>query len=137
MAPVLADFEGVWRVARRVVHAGGGGARFAGRAEFMPDASGFVHVETGELHLPGQAPIRAERRYLWRPGSDGTIEVCFSDGRAFHQFDPAAGIPGARHDCAPDTYEVRYDFRRWPVWSSRWRVRGPRKDYAIVTACRR
>lgn len=137
MTPELADFRGTWRISRRVVAANGPNARFSGLAEFTTDASGLVCDEAGELRLDGQAPFRAERRYLWRPGAAGTIEVQFADGRPFHWFDPGTGTPCARHDCAPDVYEVRYDFRRWPVWSSRWRVRGPRKDYAMVTICRR
>lgn len=137
MIPELADFEGVWRIARRIVAAGGAGARFFGQAEFSADMSGLVCAETGELRVEGRPPIMADRRYLWRRGAAGGIEVLFADGRPFHRFDPAAGTPCARHDCAPDVYVVRYDFRRWPVWSSRWRVRGPRKDYAMVTICRR
>lgn len=137
MAPGLADFEGQWRIARRIVHAaGGGGMRFSGRARFAVDGAGLIYIETGELRLAGQAPIRAERRSLWRPGPGGTIVVRFADGRAFHHFDPAAAAPRARHDCAPDVYEVEYDFARWPFWSARWRVRGPRKDYAFVSRFR-
>ena len=40
------------------------------------------------------------------------------------------------HDCPPDTYRVRYDFRAWPRWQAEWRVTGPRKDYGIVSRFR-
>lgn len=133
MAPTLTDFLGEWRIARRIVHIAGGGARFSGRATFAPAGTGLICFETGEMRLTGQVPIRAERRSLWRPGPGGAIEVRFADGRAFHHFDPAEAVPRARHDCAPDVYEVAYDFTRWPAWSARWRVRGPRKDYALVS----
>jgi len=83
------------------------------------------------LRLDQQAPIRAERRYLWGPGDAGCIEVTFEDGRAFHRIDPA--VPKARHDCAPDIYEVTYDFTDWPRWQSRWTVTGPNKAYVMTS----
>ena len=60
--------------------------------------------------------MRAERRYLWRDGGAGTIEVFFDDGRFFHRFDAEDHVPGATHACDPDAYRVRYDFRAWPRW---------------------
>ena len=60
--------------------------------------------------------MRAERRYLWRDGGAGTIEVLFEDGRFFHRFDAEDPEPAAEHDCPPDRYRVRYDFRAWPRW---------------------
>ena len=59
------------------------------------------------------------------------IAVFFADGRAFHRFVPAADTVEADHWCDPDTYKVRYDFSRWPVWQAEWRVTGPRKDYVM------
>jgi len=43
-------------------------------------------------------------------------------------------MPAAEHDCPPDHYRVRYDFRSWPRWQADWRVRGPRKDYTLGSA---
>ena len=74
-----------------------------------------------------QGRFRAERRYLWGPD----LTVCFEDGRFFHQVPPEGGQ--AAHWCDPDQYEVSYDFRAWPDWQTRWRVVGPRKDYAMVS----
>ena len=80
--------------------------------------------------------MQATRRYLWRDGGAGTIDVLFEDGRFFHRFDAEDPAPGASHDCAPDSYRVRYDFRAWPRWQAEWRVTGPRKDYAMVSRYR-
>ncbi|GAB4293722.1 MAG: DUF6314 family protein [Roseovarius sp.] len=135
--PGLGDFAGRWHVARRIVHADGSHARFRGSAVFTPEGGGLLHAETGLLWpgsaAAGVAPIRAERRYRWQPGPEGTIAVFFADGRPFHRFDPALPLPEARHPCGADLYEVRYAFGRWPRWWSRWRVRGPRKDYVMLT----
>jgi hypothetical protein len=59
--------------------------------------------------------------------------VLFADGRPFHAFDPGAARPEAAHDCPPDLYRVRYDFSDWPDWQAAWEVRGPRKDYRMVS----
>ncbi|MCO8145383.1 DUF6314 family protein [Rhodovulum tesquicola] len=128
--PDLEAFAGEWRLDRVIEDARAGhAARFEGRAVFAPGKAGLVQAETGRLHLPGHAPMTAERRYLWRQGASG-IEVFFEDGRFFHAIAPGPHAQ-ALHDCPPDRYEVGYDFARWPDWSSLWRVTGPRKDYAM------
>ena len=132
MTPALMDFEGVWRVDRAISHRNGPEARFDGQAVFASDNGGLVYREDGHLHMPGQPPIRAERRYLWRVGQAGGIDVCFDDGRAFHRIG-VGGVPEDRHYCDPDIYDVTYDFSAWPVWTSHWEVSGPRKDYTMVT----
>ena len=81
--------------------------------------------------MPVKLPVR---RYRWRDGGAGTIDVLFDDGRFFHRFDAEDPAPGASHACAPDLYRVRYDFRRWPRWQAEWWVSGPRKDYRMVSA---
>lgn len=96
----------------------------------------LLQHETGHLQMPGLArAMEAERRYLWRAAPDGSgrIDVFFDDERYFHSFDPTVKTPMAHHDCAPDAYDVRYEFSLWPEWQVTWRVKGPRKDYVSVT----
>lgn len=137
MTPALEAFEGDWRVSRVIRHARGPDARFEGTARFVPDGAGLIYREEGELVIAGQVPMRAERRYLWRAAPDGAIDVRFDDGRAFHRIAPGESAPEDRHYCGPDTYDVAYDFSAWPDWTSRWQVRGPRKDYEMVSVYRR
>ncbi len=128
--PDLEDFQGAWRIDRRIEDARAGTiAHFDGTACFNADGAGLILDESGTLSLTEQRPILASRRYLWQAGPDG-IAVHFADGRFFH--DIGRGIaPKARHDCPPDIYEVIYDFAMWPEWHATWRVRGPRKNYVI------
>lgn len=127
----LADFEGHWRVARDIVdHRAGSTGRFVGTAEFTPLAAGLGYREIGQLHLPGQPPFHAERRYIWRQDDTG-IHITFEDGRAFHSITPDA--PNATHWCDPDTYDVTYRFDTWPDWTNTWDVSGPRKAYKMIT----
>ena len=130
--PKLEDFAGVWRVQRRIAdRAGRQCLRFSGIARFTPAGAGCLrYEESGLLHLPGRAPMQAERRYLWRAEA-GRIVVDHGDGSPFHAFDPTA--PEAKHFCPPDRYAVRYRFARWPRWSAVWTVTGPRKDYTMLS----
>lgn len=130
--PDLDAFAGRWRIARQIDDRRAGQmARFDGEVVFMPEGPGLRYEETGVMHLPGQPPMQATRRYDWRPGAGG-IEVFFDDGRFFHTIGPGAQ-PRARHECAPDLYRVAYDFTGWPLWRAVWQVSGPRKDYEMVT----
>jgi hypothetical protein len=131
----LWDFEGDWRLERRIVHAGGqGDARLSGTARFLRSGSALVHEETGTLWVDGDAGpgLQAVRRYLWRAEAEW-IDVCFEGGGPFHRI--SLGVPRteATHLCAPDRYEVGYDFSRWPDWQTVWRVTGPRKDYVMTS----
>lgn len=131
-APALLDFEGTWSLARRITdHMAGSTGTFEGTATFTRDGAGLAYHEVGLLHLHNHAPFHAERRYRWRD-VDGDIEVCFADGRFFHSF--SSIHPTASHWCDPDTYLVRYDFDRWPIWQSTWDVSGPQKAYRMVNA---
>ena len=130
--PVLQEFEGLWRLERRISDALGPDAVFSGTARFTPDGQGLILDEAGRLDLAGQGAFQAERRYLWRPDGAG-VAVFFADGRDFHRFDPGQGAAVADHWCDPDTYKVRYDFSLWPRWQAEWRVTGPRKDYTMLS----
>ncbi|WP_417727341.1 DUF6314 family protein [Roseovarius sp.] len=123
----LSDFEGVWLVERDIRHADGMVARFAGRACWRPDPGGLAYHETGQMVLDSGMRFAGERRYLWAED----LSVRFEDGRFFHKVPPMGGETG--HWCDPDHYEGRYDFASWPVFTVAWRVRGPRKDYRMVT----
>lgn len=131
----LLDFEGPWVLERRVIHEDAPDAQFRGSARFIPHGSGLTYEEKGLIKIEGTRPVSAQRRYLWREDENGVIEVLFEDGRAFHRIDPAA--PQDTHLCAPDTYEVSYRFGQWPEWISIWKVRGPEKNYRMVSTYRR
>lgn len=128
----LFDFLGRWRLSREIEDARGGLAgRLEGWAIFSPQGTGLACEETGLLSYGDAPAMQATRRYIWRAEGD-RIAVYFDDGRPFHSF-----VPGPRaeatHDCAPDRYEVAYDFTGWPRWEAVWTVRGPRKDYVMTS----
>lgn len=131
----LWSFEGDWRLARRIEHAGGrGDARLSGTARFLRSGRTLIHHESGTLSIDGVqgSGMRAERRYLWRTDA-GWIAIHFEDGRPFHGIPLGVARPEATHLCGSDRYAVRYDFGRWPEWTAVWRVTGPRKDYTMTS----
>jgi hypothetical protein len=129
----LGDFQGSWKLRREINdHLNGVRSELIGGATFTPENGGLKCVETGLLTVTGQKPMQANRTYLWRRrGSD--IDVQFENGDPFHQFHPLLDTVTAAHFCAPDQYDVTYDFSGWPNWTGEWRVKGPRKDYQMVS----
>jgi len=126
----LQDFEGVWVFTRDVAETDGRRSTVTGRAVWRHYGTGLAYTETGEMRIEGHAPMQVERRYLW----DGDLAVFFEDGRFFHHVPPEGGE--TTHWCDPDQYDGAYDFGRWPEFTVTWRVRGPRKDYRMVTRYR-
>ena len=124
---VLADFEGAWTLLRHISHADGTQAQYRATAVFRPDGDSLAYGESGYLKIGDAAPVTANRRYRWGPD----LDVFFDDGRFFHRV-PAVG-GRAEHWCDPDTYVVDYDFSDWPAFTVTWQVRGPRKDYRMVS----
>src|SRR6056297_2928978 len=119
----LADFEGLWRLERRMVHGDGVEARFLGEAVFRPGSDGLAYEEVGRLTLPGQPEMEARRRYLWKPD----LTVWFDDGRVLHQVPFAEGETA--NWCDPDQYDGVYEFGDWQVWRVKGIVRGRRRAY--------
>jgi len=125
----LSDFEGKWSINRDIKdHISGRDSRFDGQAVFTQDQDQLIYHETGKLKLPDAPPMTSERRYFWR-AVDGGVAVFFDDDRPFHQF--LFTTAASDHWCDPDQYNVEYNFAAWPVWTATWRVKGPRKDYAM------
>lgn len=130
-ARVLADFAGDWRLIKTVAQADGTRGSFDGTASWHPVGTGADYSEEGRMTLGDAAPFHATRRYRW----SRALEISFDDGRFFHQV-PALG-GAATHWCAPDRYDVVYDFSAWPEFTVSWRVKGPRKDYTLQCQYRR
>lgn len=126
----LIDFEGLWRLEREIVHDDGQTVTFRGDATWTGSEDELMCSETGILSLAGQR-MEATRKTVWR----APLDVFFDDGKFFHSVPPGGGA--ASHDCAPDRYDVMYNFAAWPVWTVHWRVVGPRKAYTTRSEYRR
>ncbi|SFA76224.1 hypothetical protein SAMN05421688_0678 [Poseidonocella pacifica] len=128
----LYELEGKWRLARVILQRDGTQAHFIGTAAFLRNQDGLDYSETGKLHMPGQAAMKAERRYEYRQRGSA-VEVFYPDGRPFHRFGLDDPYPYAAHLCGEDNYQVVYDFANLPNWTAEWHVRGPRKNYNLTS----
>ncbi|CUI80424.1 DUF6314 family protein [Cognatishimia activa] len=134
----LSDFVGAWRVTREIEdHIANTQITAAGEAVFTMQSDqvgdGLIYNETMEITFPGSAPMHATRRYFWLPNGAGQIAVHFDDNRYFHAVALETPTPKDHHQCDPDNYNVAYDFSDWPNWQASWTVKGPRKDYVMLS----
>ncbi|MCY4335071.1 MAG: DUF6314 family protein [Litoreibacter sp.] len=136
--PRLEDFVGAWHLSRVIQdHLTDTKGTLTGEARFAEREPGVLdYIESKSLSLGAQPPLEATRRYIWEQ-DEGRIFVRFEDGRDFHEIRGDRLLPDAEHFCDPDLYHVSYDFTRWsakrPKWRAMWRVKGPRKDYRMIS----
>ena len=138
--PEMNEFEGTWEIHRDIEdRMSNQNGTLDGTATLSPGGfeGGMIYRETGGLNLGEDSDtMEATRIYLWNAHPSG-IAVFFQDGKPFHVIEMDRSMPDAQHHCAPDMYHVVYDFNKWPNWNVQWRVRGPRKDYRMVTNYKR
>jgi hypothetical protein len=141
-SPVVPDalglLRGTWRVERRLTdHRTGSAGWFRGTARFEPAGPDeLAYHESGELAF-GEHRGPASRRLIYRRRPDGTADVFFADGREFYRLDPRPGWWQARHPCGRDEYVLAGRVLGERAFEEHWRVRGPDKDYEIMTTLTR
>lgn len=131
----LTYLAGNWRTVRSVRDlASGDAGEFSGTTVFGPlEGGGLLQRESGTFVWRGVARP-AERTLRLLPGrSPGTVDVCFADGRPFHDLDLASGRHLADHPCSADLYRGEFTVRDADHWRTVWRVRGPAKDLVLTT----
>lgn len=136
------EFLGNWTLDRHINDfLLGQTGQFTGQATLVAQDTDWLYSERGLLTVQNLATLKSERRYLWSPTTRG-FDVHFENGQFFHSFDlpePSLMDSGAtaHHWCDPDDYNVRYNFSKFPEWSSIWQVKGPKKSYKLFSTYRR
>ncbi|MGH3408666.1 MAG: DUF6314 family protein [Streptosporangiaceae bacterium] len=138
MPDALSFLLGAWHIDRHIDdRALSVSGSFAGTGHWTPAGAELAYTERGELRFNGHRGP-AGRSLIYRGRPDGTADVLFADGRPFYHLDPRPGIWLARHDCGRDVYELSARLLpRSGSFEERWRVRGPGKDYEIMTTLTR
>lgn len=138
VADTLTFLLGAWRLDRSIEdHRSGTRGTFSGHATLMqPDARAdprASYEERGQLRFGAHAG-EARRCLDYRGQEGGVVLVHFCDGRPFVELDLRQGSCRRVHPCGTDRYEITTVVRSETTVEERWRVRGPEKDYAAVTA---
>lgn len=131
VSDLRAFLEGEWEVFRqiddrRLDQLGG----FEGSASFAVDGDDLIYDEDGELRL-GTHKGPAFQTYRYTFPSKRQAEICFADGRPFHDLDLSNGAWACMHLCGEDQYEGAFTALERDSWRVIWRVRGPRKDLRL------
>jgi hypothetical protein len=134
---VFSALAGTWELSRTI-----GEWKFRGSAIFCAYGPNELrYEENGILSKQGTPDIAASRRYIYRYEA-GRIVVYFDERpeRVFQVLDPKRAPNGTweaegEHACPPDHYASRYSFAGETMLITHV-VRGPRKDYEMVTKYR-
>ena len=114
-------------------HARGVEFKFKGTARFVPYGPAYLYEEVGEI-LGAKIAVSANRRYIYL-NHRLKLEVQFEDGRKFYEITyKDLPIVSVRHECADDLYEGILTFQS-DLWTTEWRVTGPRKKLRLITLC--
>jgi Family of unknown function (DUF6314) len=135
---VFAALAGTWQLSRTI-----GEWTFRGTAVLSSHGENELrYEENGILSKHGNADIPAFRRYVYRYEA-GRIVIYFDERpeRIFQVLDlkwarSETWEAQAEHVCPPDHYASRYSLSRDAMWITHV-IRGPRKDYEMVTNYRR
>jgi hypothetical protein len=130
----LGSLAGTWRL-ERIIHDRRSrlSGWVTGAAVLRPVSGGLLYEETGMLRFGTHSGPTAQRyRFLLR--GERAVEVCFADGRRFHDIVSFSdGDASVTHDCPPDRYRGRYRVRERDRWTLAWCIEGPRKRMLIGT----
>lgn len=130
---------GIWSFEREISGYGG----MSGVATFEPiDGDRSLYEESGELRLDDGQRLHAERRYVYEWLDKGFAVYFHDTGELFHRVTFADCGEGewrasANHLCKADSYISEYLFGVDGTFEVRHEVRGPKKDYMILTVYRR
>ena len=133
---LLSRLCGRWSFERSIY----GHGSMTGTATFTPIDNKYVaYREEGTLRLTNGAEVEAEQEYIYGQRQDG-FDVFFKENspRLFQGISlaPSSGAElhgGADHLCGEDCYRSTYEFLANGQFVIRHVVRGPCKDYAMVT----
>ncbi|HEY5273662.1 MAG TPA: DUF6314 family protein [Acidimicrobiales bacterium] len=132
----ISDLEtyllGTWNLTREVVDHYGDRLTFVGGAEVERRGDGTIRYFEHALLVSGATPLEFTRSYRFCPKGAGSASVEFEDGSRFYELDLERGRCRVRHLCDQDLY-LGLILTTSDGWFTRWRCRGPEKDYVATT----
>lgn len=132
IADLMDYLVGEWDLTREIVDHGRHRLHLEGGADVRRRADGSLAYFEHATLATDAAPIEFTRAYLLRPTSHTTAHVELSDGSPFYDLDLSNGRCRAQHLCGHDLY-IGLVLTTRDGWITRWRCRGPEKDYVATT----
>lgn len=127
---IFESLLGSWTF-ERVIRPGGS---IKGTVEFLlKDPNTYSYKEEGTFLNERSEEFETSREYLYCYRNN-TIEVLFSDGKSFLTLEfisPQYAI--GTHTCSEDNYEAFYSFLSPISFTVEYSVKGPRKEYEMLT----
>jgi hypothetical protein len=123
---------GEWNLSREIIDHGHDQLRLEGTAEVDHCSDGSLsYVEHATLATAATS-LEFTRTYRYFATGPGTASVEFSDGSSFYDLDLRSGRCRVQHLCDRDRY-LGLILTTSNGWYTRWRCRGPMKDYVATT----
>lgn len=130
---VLTDplsLEGRWEFDRRIDdRLAGEHGTVTGTAEFVNESDGRVRWTERGIMAWQARNVPVSRTLFLELRDDGWF-VTFEDRRDFHRWIPGEVVD---HPCNADLYRGLVAATQTDRWTMTWEVRGPAKDYTMVT----
>ena len=123
---------GEFELRREIVMAEGDRYYLDGAASFsMEEEDEIAYVESGVLSS-STASFDVSRSYRYHLNTSTSASVRFADGSLFHELEFTSGRCRVTHLCGDDLYSGLIVVRDADLLT-RWRCRGPKKDYVATT----
>lgn len=149
--PLQRVLQGHWRLVRKIKSLAENSANSSmgsvsdGIASFLPVSGApddLLYTESGTVELPSSSALQFERKYLYTFTGPRSVEIRFyqpeSDSgdhlKLFHSLQFGGDWKAtADHLCIDDMYNVEFECSSATQLNTRWVVKGPSKDYEIMT----
>lgn len=119
---------GSWSIFR---HFGAQGLAVGQAAFTLLTPSLLAYREDLEVHIPGfSEAVYQEYLYVFE---EGCVYKKFKDNRLFYRLEVSNAEATGAHLCGEDHYQAHYSFLGQNNFTLTYRVKGPRKDYEILT----
>jgi len=132
MTDLEAYLLGGWQLRREIIDHRGDHLRLVGSAEVGRSTNGALcYFEQATLESD-ETSLNFTRTYLFHSAGTASASVKFDDGSSFFELDLQSGRCRVRHLCDQDLY-LGLILTTSDGWYTRWRCRGPQKNYVATT----
>jgi hypothetical protein len=132
MTDLEAYLLGGWQLRREIIDNRGDHLHLLGSAEVERSTNGALRYFEQAALESDETSLEFTRTYHFHPTGTASASVKFDDGSSFFELDLQSGRCRVQHLCDQDLY-VGLILTTDDGWYTRWRCRGPQKNYVVTT----